>query len=252
MPFTFSHPAIVLPLTYLPRKWVSVTGLVIGSLTPDFEYFLRMKVQSNYSHTIAGLFWFDLPLGIILAILFHGVVRDGLFDNLPEFLKSRLNVFMHFDWNKYFNANKIVVLSSVLIGAASHIFWDSFTHDHGYFVQIIPALTNSVDFFGNHVRVLKILQHSSTFLGGLAIAIAILRLPVNKETSTQVSLKYWTMIAGLTVVIIVVRLFSGLDYKLYGHLVVTSISAFLISLVLSSLIGKQFNLLSSHTSHPKP
>ena len=27
MPFTFSHPAIVLPLTYLPKQWVSLTGL---------------------------------------------------------------------------------------------------------------------------------------------------------------------------------------------------------------------------------
>lgn len=52
MPFTFSHPSIVLPLTYLPKKWISLTGIVIGSLTPDFEYFLRMKIQSTYSHTI--------------------------------------------------------------------------------------------------------------------------------------------------------------------------------------------------------
>lgn len=239
MPFTFSHPAIVLPLTYLPRKWVSVTGLVIGSLTPDFEYFLRMKVQSNYSHTIAGLFWFDLPLGIVLAILFHSVVRDNLFDNLPECLKSRLNGFMHFDWNKYFSANKIVVSFSVLIGAASHIFWDSFTHDHGYFVHIVPALKSSVGFFGNQIRLLKILQHSSTFLGGLAITFVIFKLPVNKNTSTKVSLKYWAMIAGLTIIIIAVRLFSGLDYKLYGHLIVTSISAFIISLVLTSLLTRK-------------
>ncbi|WP_443147249.1 DUF4184 family protein [Pedobacter sp. GR22-6] len=32
-----------------------------GSLTPDFEYFLRMEVQSNFSHTILGIFW--LPNG---------------------------------------------------------------------------------------------------------------------------------------------------------------------------------------------
>ncbi|WP_262496247.1 DUF4184 family protein [Flavobacterium piscis] len=39
MPFTFSHPAIILPLKYLPKNWISLTGLIIGSLTPDFEYF---------------------------------------------------------------------------------------------------------------------------------------------------------------------------------------------------------------------
>ena len=54
MPFTFSHPAIVLPLKYLPKKWFSFTGLIIGSMTPDFEYFLRMKVKSDYSHTLNG------------------------------------------------------------------------------------------------------------------------------------------------------------------------------------------------------
>src|SRR6478609_2941554 len=102
MPFTFSHPAIILPITYLPRKWFSLTGLVVGSLTPDFEYFIRMRVQSDYSHTLSGLFWFDLPLGILLAFIFHNIVRDSLFENLPLILKSRLIRFKQFDWNSYF------------------------------------------------------------------------------------------------------------------------------------------------------
>jgi hypothetical protein len=51
MPFTASHPAIILPLIYLPGKWISLTGLVIGSMTPDFEYFERMSVQSDYSYS---------------------------------------------------------------------------------------------------------------------------------------------------------------------------------------------------------
>lgn len=58
MPFTFSHPAIILPFKYLPNRWISMTGLIIGSLTPDFEYFIRMKIESYYSHTNAGLFLF--------------------------------------------------------------------------------------------------------------------------------------------------------------------------------------------------
>nr|WP_237421370.1 DUF4184 family protein [Flavobacterium sp. HBTb2-11-1] len=70
MPFTFSHPAIILPLRYLPKSWFSITALTIGSLTPDFEYFLRMKVKSDYSHTLDGIFWFDLPLALLLTFLF--------------------------------------------------------------------------------------------------------------------------------------------------------------------------------------
>ena len=233
MPFTFSHPAIVLPLTFLPRRWFSMTGLVIGSLTPDFEYFLRMRIKSNYSHTIDGLFWFDLPLGLLLAFIFHNIVRDSLFDNLPTILKSRFSVFRQFDWNGHFKRNWIVVAISILIGAASHIFWDSFTHDHGYFVQTITALQNSVDFLGRQIPILKILQHSSTFLGGLVIAFAIYKLPTNKTENENIHLKYWTILASLTLTIISLRLLSGLDYKQYGNVIVTAISAGIISLTIT-------------------
>jgi hypothetical protein len=52
MPFTFSHPALILPLTRLPKRWVSATGLVIGSIVPDFEKFLKMNDGNTYSHTL--------------------------------------------------------------------------------------------------------------------------------------------------------------------------------------------------------
>ena len=236
MPFTFSHPAIVLPLTFLPRQWISLTGLVIGSLTPDFEYFLRMRIMSNYSHTIDGLFWFDLPLGLLLSFIFHNIVRDSLFDNLPSILKSRFSVFKKFEWNAHFKRNWIVVIISILIGAASHIFWDSFTHEHGYFVQTIPALQNSLDFLGRQIPILKILQHSSTLLGVLVIAYAIYKLPSNNIEKEKKNLKYWAIFAGLTLTIIAARLLSGLELKQYGNVIVTTISAGLISLTITPLL----------------
>lgn len=239
MPFTFSHPAIVLPLTFLPRKWFSLTGLVIGSLTPDFEYFLRMRIKSNYSHTIDGLFWFDLPLGFLLALIFHNIVRDRLFDNLPTFFKSRFSTFKQFDWNEHFKKNWLIVLISILIGAASHIFWDSFTHDHGYFVQTISTLQNSVDFLGRQIPILKILQHSSTLLGGLVIVFAIYKLPTNMSENEKINLKYWLILVGLTLTIIAVRLLSGLELKQYGNVIVTVISAGLISLTITPLLIKK-------------
>jgi hypothetical protein len=236
MPFTFSHPAIVLPLTRLSKKWFSLTGLVIGSLTPDFEYFLRMQMKSHYSHTIDGLFWFDLPLGLLLAFIFHNVVRDRLFDNLPIFLKSRFGEFKQVDWNNYFKGNWGIVMISVLVGASSHIFWDGFTHEQGFFAQTIPALTHAVDFFGEQIPITKILQHSSTIAGALFIASAIYKLPVNNEPAKKTDMKYWTVSICLALLIIAVRLSTGLDIKQYGDLIVTGISAILISLTVTPLL----------------
>jgi hypothetical protein len=236
MPFTFTHPAIILPLSYLPNRWVSMTGLVIGSLAPDFEYFFRMRIKRIYSHTIDGLFWFDLPLGILLAFIFHNIVRDSLINNLPPFLKSRFTVFNHFDWNSHFKRNWFIITISILIGAASHILWDSFTHEQAYFVQNISALQKSMDLFGRQIPILKILQHSSTLIGGIVIAFAIYRLPTNKTEKGNVSIKYWLIVAGLILIVITGRLMNGFDLKQYGNLIVTAISAGLLSLVLTPLI----------------
>lgn len=238
MPFTFSHPAIVLPFKFLPRQWFSLTGLVIGSITPDFEYFLRMKVQSNYSHTIAGLFWFDLPLGIFLAFIFHNVVRDNLFDNLPTILNARLSVFKQFDWNGYFKSNWLVVLISVLIGAGSHLLWDGFTHEQAYFVQELLTLQSSIGLFGRQIPLFKVSQHASTLLGGLVVVYAFLQIPPNKIVTGKVDIKYWTIVTALTSAIIAVRILTGLDYKLYGHVIVTAISAGMISLVVTPMFIK--------------
>lgn len=239
MPFTFSHPAIVLPLNYLPKKWFSLTGLVIGSLTPDFEYFIRMKIKSEYSHTTEGLFLFDLPLGILLAFIFHNIVRNNFYNNLPLFFKSRFCVFKSFNWNAYFKKNWLTVIISIFIGAVSHIFWDSFTHVDGYFVKTIPSLSNSVNFISLEIPILKILQHSSTLIGGLVIFFTIYKLPPNKTEKENINSKYWANVFGITFIIIALKILAGLDPKQYGNVIVTAISAILISLTITPWLLKK-------------
>ena len=176
MPFTFSHPAIVLPLSKWFKKWVSTTGLIIGSMTPDFEYFVRMKIKSEYSHTLSGVFLFNLPLGIILAFIFHNHAKKMLFENLPAYYKSKFNIYIHFNWNKYFNINFLIVIISVILGAYSHIFWDSFTHHNGFFVTHIPILNNSVILFGHNTYVYKFLQHGSSLIGVIVILLSLIHI----------------------------------------------------------------------------
>ena len=144
MPFTFSHPAIILPLTNFPKKWFSLTGLIIGSLTPDFEYFLRMKIFSIYSHTLPGIFWFDFPLAIILCFLFHQIIRTTFVKNLPNFIQTRFLIYNSFNWKKYFKENLLIVFISIIIGISSHLFWDSFTHEDGFFVTHLSFLKSSI------------------------------------------------------------------------------------------------------------
>lgn len=234
MPFTFSHPAAVLPFSYLPKKWISMTGMIIGSLSPDFEYFIRMRVHSSYSHSWSGMFYFDLPMTIILTFIFHLFVRDSLIDNLPIILKGRLLIYKNFNWSLYFKNNFIVIFISILFGIATHIFWDGFTHKHGQFVQIIHGLNSNFMISGHSFPVYKLLQHSSTIIGGLIVIYALLQLPMNKNCYLASSvIRYWLMICLITLITVSIRILAGLDYRQYGDVLVTIISGGLLGLIIT-------------------
>ncbi|WPO79408.1 DUF4184 family protein [Flavobacterium sp. KACC 22761] len=238
MPFTFSHPAIILPFKYFPKRWFSMTGLVIGSLTPDFEYFIRMKVKSIYSHTFLGILWFDLPLAIVLAFIFHNIVRNSLFINLPKPFQKRLHSFTEFNWNIHFKKSWFVILISILIGIISHLFWDAFTHEHGYFVSHIPDLSHFILLFEKKIPIWKIFQHLSTFIGGLFILLALFKLPKNSIYISSINKKYWIILSISTVAILIVRFSVSFDIKAFGNRIVSLISAILASLILTPLIIK--------------
>ena len=142
MPFTFSHPAILLP--FFKDKRFSITGLVIGAMAPDLEFFFRMRTQSAISHTLLGLFIIDIPLAIIVAVLFHGILKESLIRNSPSFVQSRLSVLQKLNWFDYFKKNRLKVVLSFFLGAFSHFLWDSFTHWDGFMVQRISILSHKL------------------------------------------------------------------------------------------------------------
>lgn len=232
MPFTFSHPALILPLLRLP--YVSVSGLIAGSMAPDFEYFLRMTLVGRHGHTLPGLFYFDLPMSLIMVFVYHLLVKIPLVHNLPPFLNRRLRKFNAFQWLPYFKKNWIVVIISILIGSGSHIFWDGFTHNGGYFVEQFPELHNQIYFFGNDHPTWHVLQHISTGIG-LIIVIAVIMKLKKDSVSDPVQSRFWLYFFSLAVLFFTVRIaYYTIDIKI-GHVVVIAIAATLYSLILASL-----------------
>jgi hypothetical protein len=241
MPFTFSHPAAVLPLTYLPKKWFSLTGLVVGSLTPDFEYFIRMKVYSSFSHTWLGLFWFDLPLAIILASIFHQLVRDHLIDNFPQFIKSRFVAFENFDWIRYLKHNWSVVVISCIIGSATHILWDGFTHQHGLFVETISSLQQPLIISGYSIPIYKLLQHVSSFVGGLLIICTIYKMPIHPTVRKGINWRYWLMAMFVALVVLTVTALIS-DNLTLSSLIISVITGGFLGLIFTpSILSLTFN-----------
>ena len=53
-------------------------------MVPDFEYFIRMNVKGIYGHTFWGLFYFDIPVALLIAVevLLLLFIRDNLTLNI--------------------------------------------------------------------------------------------------------------------------------------------------------------------------
>lgn len=236
MPFTFSHPAIVLPLNRFTKKWLSLTGLIIGSMVPDFEYFIRMNLQSIYSHSLTGLFYFNLPLGILLTYWFHYLIKDTLVNISPKWLQIRLINRLSFNWHEYMKKNWVWVCISILAGAVSHILWDSFTHKSRIMIRILPSLQTTISLFYLQLPVYKIIQHISTVLGGFFLLIEILRLPHNnkKNSTMKPNLRLALILLFTSIFIFIIRLYLTPRYNISGHLVAGIIGAILFPLTVIS------------------
>jgi hypothetical protein len=236
MPFTPAHPALLLPLLKLNPRYVSGTGLVAGAMSPDFEYFLKMSVESRFSHTVAGMFYFDLPVTFLLSVLFHSVVKFNLIGSMSAMLQSRFQQVLRFDFLSYVKKHPVAFACSALIGCASHIFWDSFTHAEGFFVTRLAFYEESyIPFDGVAYPLWYALQHISSFAGISAILIYIFlqkREPV-REMIIIYRVKYAIIVLTIIGAVIGFRFFvKPSDYD-PGNLVVTAISGFCIAVVVA-------------------
>ncbi len=234
MGFTFSHPALVLPLRYLPRKMYSLNGLIVGSMVPDFEYFVRFDNISNYSHTFIGLFLFDIPAAIFILFLYHQLIRPPLIKNLPPFLRWRVSRFASFDWPGYFKNNWLVVLYSIALGVLTHIFWDGFTSGNGYFVYDNPIMETRIKLFDIEIYTYKIIKHLSSLIGAIILLFFVVELPKVKDDALKRDKNYWISFVLLMILISIVQLlFCGIHIPL-DKLIKKIVSSGLFSILLLS------------------
>ncbi len=227
MPFTFSHPAAVLPLTFIDKYRFSVTALTIGSITPDFEYFANFEQHSIYSHTWLGIFWFDLPVSIILFYVYTALVKDELIDHLPGFLKRRFVRFKIAKRRTYSAQKYLIIFTSLLIGITSHLFWDKLTHRSAGLVEEPMEL---YPFFWD----------ANSVIGAAVIAFIVWRLP--KETVVKQDKFFFWFLTLLTVlVVLIIRSAYSTEVRNIG---VASISGLFIGLLISSVCFKVIHKIS--------
>jgi len=163
MPFTLSHPAASVPFV---RRGLILSALIIGSMAPDFPYFLMLNQDADFGHTLPGLIIFCVPAGFLLLWVYQRVLKLPLLSLLPERHQQRLEPVIG-DFRFLPMGRFGLILLSLFIGAFTHILWDSFTHSDGLMVQNIAILNMTLLTLGTYqLSLYKVLQHGSTLIGG--------------------------------------------------------------------------------------
>ncbi len=233
MPFTLSHPAAVLPL---PRKHLVLSALVVGSMAPDFPYFVRLVEDTGrLGHSFAGLVYFCIPVGLFLLWLWHAILKQPVLALAPRQLSARLSqedLRFHFGgWSRF-----ALILVSLWIGAALHVFWDGFTHYHGKFVHYLPILVRPV-YHG--IPLYSVLQYVSSVVGLAAIAWAYFRWLRRTPAFDHPVVEPLTLRGRLLVAVVAVAVALGIGAytgKLaHIQLPPPSFNAFIVKLLITSL-----------------
>jgi hypothetical protein len=176
----------------------------------------------------------------MLLFLYHNVVRNTLIEHLPFGLNARFSAFEKLNWNKYFRKNVLVVIISLLVGIASHIFWDSFTHAWGYFANNVPMLKNGMGIFDYEITGAGFFQDASSFVGSIIMLIYIFQMPEGYYTRRKKIYNFWILIGLMMVSVVNFRLyFAPLEGKqLIYDVAVTIISGFFIGIIVVSALLK--------------
>lgn len=163
MPFTLSHAAAVLPLFRWRR--LDPLALVIGSMAPDFGYFLHRFYLASQAHTIRGSIVLALPLAWV-AWLGLRIFAASLCSPLPEPDRGALQSFLT---ARPFGIRSIGwVTLSLLLGIWSHTVLDSFTHEGGWTVSHVGCLHSPWPVY-------QMLQHSGSVAGMLVLLVVYFR-----------------------------------------------------------------------------
>lgn len=135
MPFTVSHTVAVIPLFRWRR--LDPLALVIGSMAPDFGYFVHRFAFAGGAHSFVGSFTRALPVAMVVWLVCR---FTGLFLIRPLPPRLRAMAAAVVEKSRWQLSSLLWVPLSLLLGIWSHVAWDSFTHKGGWVVSRVPLL----------------------------------------------------------------------------------------------------------------
>lgn len=189
MPFTLTHPAAVLPLVRTP---LPSSALVIGSMSPDLPLRL-IGTATAHSHSAGGLFGVDLAFGLVMWVLWHGLLSGPALAAAPVAVRVRCARLTIGLGPRLRDPRRLAAVPvALVVGGATHVLIDSFTHIDRWGVRRLPALS---EVYAGHAGY-SYLQYGGSVLGMAVIALWLRRI-WNRSPTAASTADEPAVIAGL-------------------------------------------------------
>jgi len=130
MPFTFSHIGYILPIKHKWKNKLSSTGLILGSLAPDYDILFRLTNFRFhlFQYNIITILLIIFPLALLSSFMFHFFCRNIIIEHLSQVLKDKYAPLRTFQFCKYFKKNYVYISASVIIAILIHLCLDYMCH----------------------------------------------------------------------------------------------------------------------------
>jgi Domain of unknown function (DUF4184) len=237
MPFTPAHPAILLLLKPFKKLQLSWTAMFIGSIIPDFEYFIWMSPSAYVSHTILGIFIFNLPMTFIIAFVWHQLLYPIIIPRII-FFHQRIQLEERPAFIEWMKNNWRVFILSATVGIITHLLWDSFSHANGYLVHRVPFLLEFIQLGNFSVRACYVMWYISTIIGMTTMVLWYVNIRKLFSLSTWriffAGNSYWGKILFTAGLIGTTRIYFGLGWNWARHLIMIVIGSLFYAVILVS------------------
>jgi hypothetical protein len=171
MPLTPAHAAAAPLLQRFFRPLgitVPMSALVVGTMTPDFSYLLRLAPGGGDWHTKVGVFVYCLPAGLAVWLIYRALIAPALLRLMPPGLGAAAASRVAAGPTFRLIPGAIV---AIFAGVISHDVWDGFTHSADWGVRLVPVLHRNLHYGATGmVRWYLILQYLSSVVGLLVVA----------------------------------------------------------------------------------
>lgn len=166
MPLTlFAHQVPVLPLKIARPRAFDGTALCVGSMAPDLAYPLGPWL-SSHGHSLLGIATWAVGCTLVACFAIRRWVAPTVFAHVPDGRWFRLHSYRVLEHRRPPLHQTVV---GAVVGAASHVFIDGFTHADRFGSRWLGLGETFVDLpLRGVVSVSRALQYAGYTAGSLA------------------------------------------------------------------------------------